>query len=352
MKKIVFVLPNLDSGGVEKVALNYLNQLDAKKYNVTLIVFNKTDDLLHNVPDTANIICLHTKSTKGSLVRLVSTLKDIQPDVVYTGHSRVAFLVQCAKLFVGGFKHLARMQSMPSLEKKYRKYGLIHRKLYATAFRNADVVLAETTDMKDDAISAFSMRSENIKVMHNPLNKESIDRSLESFNVSPFIDGDIVGVASGRLCKDKGYDILIMAIKLVLEEIPNFKLYILGRDDGEGSHLKGIIKKQGLDNKVILEGFKKNPYRYYNHCDLFILSSRREGFPNVVIENYYLNTPIVSTRCVPIINEIVVEGCNGYTCEVEDIISLSQAIVNCIKSIKRSDLKNPDHVGSKIESLF
>ncbi|ODP96830.1 hypothetical protein BGL48_15710 [Salinivibrio sp. SS3] len=352
MKKIVFVLPNLDSGGVEKVALNYLNQLDAKKYNVTLIVFNEANDLLHNVPDTANITCLHTKSTKGSLVRLVGTLKEIQPDAVYTGHSRVAVLVQCVKLFMGGFKHLARMQSMPSLEKKYRKYGLIHRKLYSLAFRNADVVLAETTDMKDDAISAFSMRAENIKVMHNPLNKESIDRSLESFNESPFSDKDIVGIASGRLCKDKGYDILIMATKLVLEEIPNFKLHILGRDDGEGGHLKEIIEKQGLDNKVILEGFKKNPYCYYNHCDLFILSSRREGFPNVVIENYYLNTPIVSTRCVPIINEIVVEGSNGYTCEVEDIISLSQAIVNCIKMIKRSDLKNPDYIGSKLEDLF
>ena len=59
-KNIVFVLPNLDSGGVEKVAINYLKQLSEDKYNLVLIVFNKTEDLLELIPTSVSLIDLKT----------------------------------------------------------------------------------------------------------------------------------------------------------------------------------------------------------------------------------------------------------------------------------------------------
>ncbi len=175
-------------------------------------------------------------------------------------------LVQVVKLFTKNFEHLARMQSMPSLEKKY---GMIQRILYA------DIVLAET----QDAIDSFKLK-EN-RVMANPLDKQGIDNLLSKKEEFYF---DLTAVASGRLCYDKGFDVLI---KQVVSIYPNFKLYILGRDDGTGNEL--IIDNK-LQNNIFLEGFQPNPYKYYNSSKMFILSSRREGFPNVLIENYYLNS--------------------------------------------------------------
>lgn len=351
-KSIVFVLPNLDSGGVEKVAINYLKQLAKDKYNVILIVFNKTNDLLSLIPNSVNLIDLKTNSTKYSLIKLIKLFNKLKPDVVYTGHSRVAVLVQFSKLFTGRFKHLARMQSMPSLEKKYKKYGLIQRVLYKIAFQRADVVLAETQDMKDDAINSFSIKECKVKVMHNPLDKFLIEKSIISSYPLANTSNEIVAIASGRLCKDKDYDTLIKATIKVLELYPHFKLYILGRDDGEENTLQNLILKNNLQQVVVLKGFQSNPYKYYSSSSLFILSSRREGFPNVLIENYYLNTPIVATKCVPIISELINDGINGYTCEIEDIDSLAESIIKCIKNIKRENIKNPEYIGSKIEELF
>lgn len=351
-KTIVFILPNLDSGGVEIVTLNYLKQLNNDKYNIILIVFDKTNDLLKLVPEDIKLIDLETKSTKKSLFKLINVFKNINPDIVYTGHSRVTVLVQIVKLFTRKFKHLARMQSMPSLEKKYGTYGTVHRILYSMAFKNADIVLAETKDMKDDAIKTFSLQENKVKVMHNPLDKKAINKAISNNESVPFSSKDIIAIASGRLCKDKGYDILIKAISLIIDKYPNFKLYILGRDDGEGSNLKKIISNYNLENNIILEGFQSNPYAYYAASNMFILSSRREGFPNVLIENYYLDIPIVTTKCVPIVSELVKDKINGYTCDVENTTSLSDAITKCIKNIKKVNINNPEYIGSRLEELF
>ena len=91
---------------------------------------------------------------------------------------------------------------------------------------------------------------------------------------------------------------------------PNFKLYILGDDRGALDEIENLITELDLKNHVVLAGFIGNPYLYYANCDLFILSSHREGFPNVLLENYYLNTPIVATRCVPIVQQLIENAIN------------------------------------------
>ena len=137
----------------------------------------------------------------------------------------------------------------------------------------------------------------------------------------------------------------------VIKIYPSFKLYILGSDQGELKNLNSLLIENNLVGHVIFEGFVENPYVYYAHCDLFILSSRREGFPNVLLENYHLNTPIVSTRCVPVVEQLIRDGKNGFTCSVNNHIELAEKILECL-TIKRGDIKNPPYEGSNLEVLL
>lgn len=347
---IVFLLPNLNAGGAERVAINYLRQLDLKKYAVTLVVFQKTQDLLPLVPSGVKLIDLETGSTSRSFWPLLKLLYRMRPDVVFSTHSRVAALLLPIKLFVPKFRHLARMQNTPSLERKYGAYGNIKILLYSMGYRCADVVIAQTEGMKEDGVATFGLRAEQVAVLPNPIDKQFIDECLRGMS-SPFPDGQFSAVASGRLAYAKGFDVLISALPLVLEKHSNFILYILGRDVGEGAHLKKQVADLGLERHVMFLGYQQNPYVYYLYCDLYILSSRWEGFPNVLLENHYLSTPIVSTRCVPITEYIVQDGINGYLCDVDDSQDLQRAIICCM-DIKRYEVKNRSYQGSRLEVLL
>jgi glycosyltransferase involved in cell wall biosynthesis len=348
-KKILFILPNLNGGGAERVAITYLRQLDIAKYDVTLAVFDKTHELFGFVPKGVKLVDLHTIKTIKSFLSLIKLIRRMKPEVVYTSHSRVATLLMLVKPFTLKFWHLARMQSTPSLEKKYGEYGAITSWLYAAGFKSADIVAAETDEMRLDAIETFGIPAPRITVMHNPVDRSYIDECANS-NGSPFPDEQVVAVASGRISKEKGFDILLRALPEIIKHRPDFHLYILGGGGVDLPEIVALIDNLDIGNFVKLVGFQDNPYRYYANCDLFILSSRREGFPNALIENYYFNTPIVATRCVPIIQQMINEGENGYLCDVNDSECLAEKTLSCIL-LKRENIRN-QYTGSQLEELF
>lgn len=349
-RRILFIIPSLNAGGAERVAINYLRQIDNNKYSVSLVVFNKTDDLIDFLPKHIQLIDLKTLSTSGSFWSLLLLLRKLRPDVIFTTHSRVASLLIFIKPFVPKFKHLARMQNTPSLEKKYKAYSGLRRIIYAYGFRSANLVIAQTEAMKKDGVSLFGLNVEKIKVLPNPVDNAHIDKCVQNSS-SPFPEGQISAVAAGRLAFAKGFDVLISALPKVLEVYPNFVLYILGKDDGHGNQLRSLVAELGLEKSVKFTGFQSNPYRYYAHSDLFILSSRWEGFPNVLLENYYLNKPIVSTRCVPIIEDLIKESVNGSLCHPGDKESLQIAIC---KVISRSSpcVYNGTYVGGRLDDII
>ena len=89
-----------------------------------------------------------------------------------------------------------------------------------------------------------------------------------------------------------------------------------------------LVKNLNLDRSIFFEGFVENPYSYYKYSDLFVLSSRWEGLPNVVIENLYLEKPIVVTDCIKFLSDLIVDGENGFIVPVNDHLILSEKILN------------------------
>lgn len=92
-----------------------------------------------------------------------------------------------------------------------------------------------------------------------------------------------------------------------------------------------IAKEKGIADKIHCLGYQNNPYPYIRYADCFVLSSRWEGLPNVLIESLYLGTPAAAFKCIPIIERIINEGETGFCAEKDNVQSLGEGMVKAVK---------------------
>ena len=182
---------------------------------------------------------------------------------------------------------------------------------------------------------------------YNPIDEDDIKkRANEKINI---LDSSAIKfITIGRLVEQKGYDRLIRVIKRLKEEYDGvFQLLILG--DGEKKkQLEEYIKENKLTNIVKLQGFVKNPYPYLKNSDLFICSSRAEGYSLVIAESLILNVPVISTKCSGP-NELLDFGKYGMLVE-NDEDSLYLGLKNIIDD--RNKLKELEKKSQKRSEIF
>ena len=200
-------------------------------------------------------------------------------------------------------------------------------------YRRAEKIIAQTDEMARELNSQAFLPSSKIKVIQNPQDFDAVEKM--ALDASPYIDSQKVHfVASGRFCIEKGFDVLVKAFSLVEKKINNAELFIVGKNTGGNEkyyiEIKKLITDYGIENKVFCVGYKKNPYVYIKNADCFVLSSRNEGLPNVLIEALYLGTPVAATKCIPVVERIVEEGKTGFLANSDDALSLSEAMLKAV----------------------
>jgi len=164
-----------------------------------------------------------------------------------------------------------------------------------------------------------------------------------------FFNTDAVRLISvGRLAFEKAYDILLKAFAVVREKNPTATLTILGEGEDRQS-LENLARDLQLNDSVHFLGFRQNPYSYMKRANIFILSSRYEGFSNVIVEALACGTPVVATDCPSAIREVIKEGVNGWLAENENVASLAETINRAI--IERKNL-NAETIRQNCESRF
>jgi glycosyltransferase involved in cell wall biosynthesis len=131
-------------------------------------------------------------------------------------------------------------------------------------------------------------------------------------------------VAAGRLSPEKNFTSLLDAYAQS-QACVSFKLLILG-EGPERATLEQYIKNQGLEQRVVLPGFMRNPYPYINNARCLVLSSLHEGFPVILIEALGLGRPVISTDCETGPREIIVQGENGLLVPTNDVAALADAL--------------------------
>ena len=138
-----------------------------------------------------------------------------------------------------------------------------------------------------------------------------------------------IAVAAGRLSRQKGFDLLIRAWRRVAEQHPDWRLQIYGSGPRH-DRLQARIDKLGLGDRVTLMGFTEELDEELSRAALFILSSRFEGLPMVLIEAMSLGTPVVAYDCPTGPAELVEDGVTGLLVEAQNVPALAEAINRAI----------------------
>lgn len=326
--KILFTIPTLNGGGAERVFVNYIRSLDIKRYDISLLLIHKIGEFLELIPKYVNIIDLGMSKTRYGLFKLLKSIKNIDPDLIVSTTNRMNILILMTSFFIKrNIKICLYEPSMPSAQfgAKYlpRYYLLLMKILY----KRSDYIIAQTDEMKSEIVDYYLVSSKKIIVTINPIDTALIDEQIINSD-NPYNQSYINLVASGRIREEKGFVFLLNAFARVVKNNKKFKLYILGGigSDSYMIEMQNIIQKYNLKNNVQFIGFKSNPFPYYKNADLFILSSKWEGLPNVVLETLYLETPVIVTDCIPFFRRLIVEGVSGFIVPYGDEIYLSQKI--------------------------
>jgi GalNAc-alpha-(1->4)-GalNAc-alpha-(1->3)-diNAcBac-PP-undecaprenol alpha-1,4-N-acetyl-D-galactosaminyltransferase len=145
-------------------------------------------------------------------------------------------------------------------------------------------------------------------------------------------------VAVGRLHKAKGFDLLIRAFEALPARHSNAFLIILG-DGPERSNLQRLVADLRLNGRVLLRGMVTDPQAWMVASDLFVLSSRYEGFPTVLAEAMAAGCPVISTACPDGPSEMIRHGLDGLLVPPEDVAALAAAMDQLLgDEVLRSEL--------------
>lgn len=345
--KILFILPSMECGGAERVAVTFAKCLT--EHEVKFVNLGTAEGELTNwIKPYFPITSLNCRRSIRAYFPLKRLIRKENPDFIFTTHIYVSVL-----LMLTGKKNtrklIARFPTMPS-NKLYKGLKIrIMEALERILFRNAHTIIAQTDEMKKEICSLLNVKDENVVTIHNPIDTELIDKQTCNID-NPFDKNNVNYLSVGNISPAKGYDTLISAFRMVLEKDNTAQLYILGRKETE--YAQQIISTAKDCPNIHFEGFCKNPYQYMKYCTALVLSSRMEGLPNVVLEAMYLNRPVAATTCVPIINELIINDVNGYKSEPDNAESLAFAMLQAIRLSNIHNNSQDDSNIIKIKNLF
>lgn len=306
-------MPNLGGAGAERVISILLNHLDRKLFIPKLIILKKNgrNTFLSDLNSDVEIISLGLKSRLrfsviSFIIRLIRVIRRESPDILFMGAGTInAFVSPFLFLLSNRTKKIARESNLPSHFEKIRLIRWMYKKFY----NNYDVIIAQSDDMVSELINNFDIIPSKIKKINNPVDVDYIRKKIMEDSQVLFPEDKINLLAAGRLTYQKGFDLLLNELSGVKNI--NYHLTILGEGEEE-TNLKNQMISLGMQDRVTFKGNVINPYIYMNKADVFILSSRFEGFPNVLLEALTCGCPVLANDCPGGIREIITEGFNGF----------------------------------------
>lgn len=318
-KQILLVTDHIGQDGTGRFITYLANGLaHFDEYKVSLMIFHHEDRVFNkDISEKVNIIELQLKNRiRYSLPTIIKRIADIAPDVCIVLYTQLVYLSLLASpIKKRGTKILFRETIIPSM---YRGNSSWFAKyLCRASYRKYDTIIAQSYDMSNDMSNNWGVNDSKIKVINNPISIKKIQECIVGSKRPDDMPKDNLPVylSAGRLSYQKGYDIILKRMSQLKPNIP-FEYYIIG--DGESKEeIVDLIEEYKLGDSVKLLGFKSNPYDYISNCDALVLSSRYEGFPNIVLEANALGKPVFTNNCPGGINEIIEDGINGIACDFE-----------------------------------
>ncbi len=320
---------DLSPGGVERQCLVLAREFQARGVDVTLVMHRVRGELIPLLPRGVPVIDLDSARTLQDVARLRRYLLDQRPDVFMANVDHNNIAASLAKLLAGSDTRLVICQHNPltpgyhaTVNWKHRVVPLCYRML---AFR-IDHAVAVSEGIAEELVRNGGLPERKVTTISNAVIGDDFpDRAGAAVKHPWFATRDRpVFVNAGRLVEMKDHRSLLHAFSLHLRRHPA-RLLILGAGPMR-AELQVLAHTLGIADHVELVGFVQNPLPYMREADAFVLSSRSEGFGNVLVEAMGCGTPVVATNCPHGPADILENGRFGILVPPQDPAALAMAM--------------------------
>jgi len=322
--KLVLAIPSLCAGGAERVMSRMATYWSSAGVSVTVLTLRPTDEDFYTLPDSVGRVSLNIRHiAKNRLeaaatmllatLRLRRVVRSVRPDAVI---SFIETMNVCSLLGLAG-TNIPVIVSERIDPREYPTSSLLNR-LRRWLYPRARRVVVQTEAVRQWAEEIVP--ADRISVIPNPIAAPPPAASTGAVALS----GRTV-VAMGRMVPQKGFDLLIEAFARSASSRPEWSLVILG-DGEERKSLVALAEGLGIADRVCMPGRVKEPAEYLRGSEIFVLSSRYEGFPNALCEAMALGLPVISTDCPSGPSDIVRDGIDGLLVPTGSAEAISVAI--------------------------
>lgn len=365
-KKILFMVSSMNIGGVEKALLSLLAVIPKDKYDITVLTLEKKGGFLEYIPE-------HVKLEEAEW------FKDIKPIIMGSPQNTIKRYLRTGKIFkipsfiysyyksknTGDryiyYKNI--LKSIPNNNEYYdaaiayagpteiidayithkvnanKKIGWVHfdisqhninKKLYEKLYKKFDKIFAVSNEANKKLNEIMPSTIGKSEVLLNIISKDLINEMAEE---EVEFDNEFEGikiVTVGRLSQEKGQDLAIKALSKLKEDNYKVRWYCVG-DGNSRSEYEKLIQEYKLENDFILLGLKANPYPYIKNADIYVQTSRHEGYCLTLAEAKCLCKPIISTNFIGAYEQIN-NNINGIIIEQNEI-----ELCNSLKYIINND---------------
>lgn len=327
--KIVFLISSLDSGGAERVLTLMANHWAGAGHSVSIITFADTSSTpfypLHSSIGILPLNLLSQSTGKWDAIRhninrifsIRRTISNIAPDVVisFMDTTNVAAILSTRGL---GIPTVVAERVFPGCS----EFGTAWFWLRNMTYPMADAIVSQTHSGKSYFGKAVRKKT---TVIPNPVKEMTPPGSRPDDLPNPTV------LAVGRLTHQKGFDILLRAFATIHKNHPDWHLTILGKGLLQEPLIQ-LRSQLGLNKVVSFLGTRKDIHAYYGNAELFVLPSRYEGFPNVLLEALSYSMPTIATNCQSGPAEILENGRYGALVPCEAPEDLARAIDKLIRN--------------------
>ncbi len=330
--QIAIYLRLLSGGGAERMMVNLMQGFVDQGLSVDLVLNKADGPYLNLVPPQVRIIDLHAPRMLQGLPKLAGYLRRERPAAMLTTlHYNIEIAIWAKRLAGVNTRLSVREANTLSSQSKYCKTDQWSGRLARWFYPWADEVIAVSHGVADDLLQVTGMPTDRVKVVYNPVITPSLIENSKADLDHPWLANQanrnqatpvVLGV--GRLSEQKDFSTLIKAFAQVRQHRAAH-LLILGVGP-ERQALSELAASLGVKADVDFLGFVNNPHAYMKQSDVFVLSSKWEGLPNVLIEAMAVGTPVVSTNCPSGAAEILAKGKYGELVEIGDSQTMAIAI--------------------------
>jgi glycosyltransferase involved in cell wall biosynthesis len=329
--RILFVLPRMVTGGLERVTLNLIKELQNRGHNCAFALRKAYGEFLPEAEALCPVYEIGAKGLHQFVPKLSDLIRQWQPTHIISALSDIGFLTYLA------IKH--SKQEVCWVHSVHGPHDIITVKpnvmgrlrfrldnfFAAIVYKKTDKIIAVSNGIRQDILNKFQCFEDKVVTIYNPVleYKHLIHKS----STTNFVNNSPKIIALGRLTRQKGFDILIQAMKKVPQP---WHLEIWG-DGEEYENLQHLINVLDLNKSITLKGSTSQPFNILRQADLFVLSSRFEGFGLVLVEALSCGKKIIATNCPHGPQEILENGRWGTLVDNENIEALSNAIIISLK---------------------